>query len=163
MAPEQIQGKPLPASDQYSLGIIAYEWLTGYHPFGGSPTEIISQQLSVLPRPLREKMPNVAPFVEQVILTALDKNPNKRFASVREFALALEQASQPAPPPSLQTTNPIVTNKVDATIAALDATILPYPRKIAPLPTGADKPNITIAALDATILPRSNEGLSVPP
>src|SRR6266568_8408952 len=36
MAPEQIQGKPRPASDQYSLGIVVYEWLSGDRPFHGS-------------------------------------------------------------------------------------------------------------------------------
>ena len=36
MAPEQIQGKPRPASDQYALGVIVYEWLSGSRPFQGS-------------------------------------------------------------------------------------------------------------------------------
>lgn len=36
IAPEQIQGKPRPASDQYALGIVVYEWLTGNCPFGGA-------------------------------------------------------------------------------------------------------------------------------
>src|SRR5207237_4226726 len=38
MAPEQIQGKPRPASDQYALGIVVYEWLSGDRPFHGSFT-----------------------------------------------------------------------------------------------------------------------------
>src|ERR1700680_1829415 len=40
MAPEQIQGKPRPASDLYSVGIVVYEWLTGDRPFHGSFTEL---------------------------------------------------------------------------------------------------------------------------
>jgi serine/threonine protein kinase len=94
MAPEQIQGQPRRASDQYSLGIIVYEWLTGERPFDGSLTEIISQQLAVSPSPLRTKMPTVALAVERVVMTALEKDPEKRFANIRAFALALEQASQ---------------------------------------------------------------------
>ena len=94
IAPEQIQGKPCPASDQYSLGIIVYEWLTGRCPFNGSQEEIISQHLTVAPVPLREKLPAVAPAIEQVVMTALEKNPDRRFGSVQEFALALEQARQ---------------------------------------------------------------------
>src|SRR5438552_12239836 len=43
IAPEQIQGKALPASDQYALGAIVYEWLTGVLPFQGSPIEIYGQ------------------------------------------------------------------------------------------------------------------------
>jgi eukaryotic-like serine/threonine-protein kinase len=94
IAPEQIQGKPRPASDQYSLGIIVYEWLVGERPFDGSQDEIISQHLSAAPLPLRKKIPTVAPAVEQVVMTALEKDPERRFGSVLEFARALEQASQ---------------------------------------------------------------------
>ena len=94
IAPEQIQGQPRPASDQYSLGIIVYEWLTGGRPFDGSSDEIISQHLTVAPLSLREKLPTVAPAVEQVVMTALEKDPDRRFGSIRAFALALERASQ---------------------------------------------------------------------
>src|SRR5207248_1288106 len=45
MAPEMIQGKPRPASDQYALGIVVYEWLCGDRPFRGSPAELYSQHL----------------------------------------------------------------------------------------------------------------------
>ncbi len=95
MAPEQIRGKPRPASDQYALGIAVYEWLCGTRPFRGSQWEIIDQQLSVPPPPLREKVPTIPPAVEQVVLTALNKDPLRRFASVQAFANALEQASKP--------------------------------------------------------------------
>jgi serine/threonine protein kinase len=44
MAPEQIRGKPRPASDQYALGIVVYEWLCGVRPFRGSHWAIIEQQ-----------------------------------------------------------------------------------------------------------------------
>src|SRR6266566_212608 len=65
MAPEQIQGKPRPASDQYSLGIVIYEWLSGTRPFQGSLTEMVGQHLSVIPSPLREKLPTISPIVEE--------------------------------------------------------------------------------------------------
>ncbi len=94
MAPEQIQGQPRPASDQYALGILVYEWLVGKRPFNGTPVEIISQQIAASPLPLRAKMPTIAPAVEQVVMTALEKEPEKRFGSVRAFARAMEQASQ---------------------------------------------------------------------
>jgi len=93
MAPEQIEGKPLPASDQYSLGIIVYEWLTGDRPFTGSPVEIIERQIKESPPPLREKVPTIPQEIEQVVLIALEKDPRRRFASVRAFANALEQAA----------------------------------------------------------------------
>ncbi len=93
MAPEQIQAHPRPASDQYSLGIVLYEWLTGERPFTGSMSEILAKQISVPPPPLREKAPELSPALEQVVLTALAKDPKERFASIQAFANALVQAT----------------------------------------------------------------------
>src|SRR6266496_551987 len=96
MAPEQIEGHPRPASDQYALGVVVYEWLCGERPFEGSVSELIAQQLSMSPPPLRERVPAIPPEVEQVVLRALAKDPKARFASVADFSAALEQASQRA-------------------------------------------------------------------
>jgi serine/threonine protein kinase/tetratricopeptide (TPR) repeat protein len=93
MAPEQIEGHPREASDQYALGCVVYEWLCGSRPFEGSPTELIVQQLRKPPPPLHEKVSTIPLEVEQVVLRALAKDPKMRFASVRDFATALEQAS----------------------------------------------------------------------
>jgi serine/threonine protein kinase len=95
MAPEQIQGKPRPSSDQYSLGIVIYEWLSGTRPFQGSLTEMVGQHLSVIPSPLREKLPTISPAVEEVVMRALAKDPKERFTNVSDLAIALERASQP--------------------------------------------------------------------
>ncbi len=97
MSPEQIQGKGRPASDQYSLGIVVYEWLSGDRPFHGSFTEVCSQHLFAPPPPLKEKVPGISPQMEQVIAIALAKDPKQRFGSIQAFARALEQASQSAP------------------------------------------------------------------
>lgn len=94
MSPEQIQGKPRPASDQYSLGVVVYEWLSGDRPFRGSFTELCTQHMFAPPPPLREKIPDIAPDVEHVVMTALAKEPKQRFGSVQAFANALEQASR---------------------------------------------------------------------
>jgi serine/threonine protein kinase len=94
MAPEQLQGKPRRASDQYALGIVAYEWLSGKQPFHGSFTEIYSQHLFVPPPSLREKLPELPPSVDEVILKALAKDPQQRFARIIDFARAFELASQ---------------------------------------------------------------------
>ncbi len=94
MAPEQIQAHPRPASDQYSLAVVAYEWLSGSFPFTGSFTEIAAKHMMVAPPPLREKVPTLLPDVERVLLIALAKEPTQRFSSIRAFATALEQASK---------------------------------------------------------------------
>ena len=94
MAPEQIQGRPRPQSDQYALAIVVYEWLTGTWPFRGTPIEIAMQHQMTPPPALRIQVPELAPEVEHVVLTALAKEPKQRFASVLDFARAFEQAYQ---------------------------------------------------------------------
>ena len=92
MAPEQLRGKPRPASDQYALGIVVYEWFCGDRPFHGTLAELYSQHLSVSPPPLCERVPAIPAAVESVVLKALVKDPKERFASVHAFARALEEA-----------------------------------------------------------------------
>jgi len=94
MAPEQIQSHPRPASDQYSLGVVVYEWLSGNPPFIGTFTELAAKHMMALPPPLRATVPDIPPDVEEVVLTALAKDPKQRFGSVKAFATALEHASR---------------------------------------------------------------------
>ncbi len=93
-APEQLQGRPSFASDQYSLGIITYEWLCGTRPFEGEDVEIIMQQVSSPPPRLQSKNPLIMQAVEEVVLKALAKDPQHRYQNVQAFAQALEEASQ---------------------------------------------------------------------
>src|SRR6266496_4163040 len=106
MAPEQIQAHPYLSSDQYSLGVVIYEWLSGERPFHGSFTEIAVKHGLTPPPPLCEKVPMLSPAVEQVVLTALAKDPKQRFVTIQDFAIALEHASRAAEQTSL-TTRPI--------------------------------------------------------
>src|SRR5260221_513399 len=99
LAPEQLQGKPRPASDQYALGVVVYEWLCGRRPFSGSPIKIAMQQLSIPPASLREQVPELPAAVEEVVLRALATEPRLRFACVQDFANALQQAAQQAASP----------------------------------------------------------------
>lgn len=100
VAPEQLQGKPRPASDQYSLAVVTYEWLTGVRPFNGTQAELFMQHTTTPPPPLREHVPTLPIEVEQVVLTALAKTPGARFATVRAFAHALAQAADVTAPPA---------------------------------------------------------------
>ncbi|HEY6411832.1 MAG TPA: serine/threonine-protein kinase, partial [Ktedonobacteraceae bacterium] len=106
IAPEQLQGKPRPASDQYALGIVVYEWLTGECPFEGPLTQIVTQHLVAPPPSLRERVPTLSPLVEEVVLRALAKDPRQRFASIQDFATALQHAAQwtMSPPSTLLST-----------------------------------------------------------
>ena len=94
MAPEQIYGSPLPASDQYGLAVMIYEWLCGQPPFHGSEPQVYSQQVSTPPPRLRDHVPSISRAVERVVLKALSKDPQQRFAHVQEFAAALKQAGR---------------------------------------------------------------------
>ncbi len=106
-APEQLQGKPGLASDQYSLGIVAYEWLCGSLPFNGGDAEIIMQHISSPPPRLRSKNPSVSPAVEAVVLKALAKDPVQRYETILAFAHSLEQASYGLGPSALLEAFPV--------------------------------------------------------
>ncbi len=98
MAPEHCKGHPQPASDQYSLAVVVYEWLCGTRPFKGTFFEVFNHQLFTPPPPLRGYVLSIIPAVEQVVLKALEKDPQLRFANVQAFAEAFEQACQPVLP-----------------------------------------------------------------
>ncbi len=95
MAPEQIQGHPCQASDQYALGVIAYEWLSGTRPFSGSFVEIAAGHCLAKPPPLEAARLGIPKAVALIVSRALAKRPEQRFASVLEFAGALERAARP--------------------------------------------------------------------
>jgi|GEM_PF-2199605 len=94
MAPEQWQGNPVPASDQYALGIMAYELLTGRPPFLGVPGTVMFQHLTSMPTPPSALNSLLSQAVDNVVLQALAKEPEARFDSVLTFADALEDAIQ---------------------------------------------------------------------
>ena len=149
MAPEQIQGKPRQASDQYSLGIVIYEWLSGDRPFHGSFIELCTQHAVTPPPPLRQRVPSLSPEVEQVILTALAKDPHQRFDSVQAFATALEKACLPVQhPPIVSPSQPLKptgaaiqsTQQVRPTILDASSSRPPEPAVISTPPEYAQAP-----------------------
>jgi serine/threonine protein kinase len=95
MAPEQWQGSPVAASDQYALATMAYEMLTGRTPFQGDLPALLYQHLHTPPPPPSTFRPDLPKEVDEVLLHALAKNPQDRFASVSAFANAFRQALLP--------------------------------------------------------------------
>lgn len=98
LSPEQAQGKRLdPRTDLYSLAIVMYEMISGQLPFDADDiASILIQQVNKAPVPLNKIVAGVPNWVEAVILKALEKLPEQRFASAREMADALT-------PPTSQT------------------------------------------------------------
>src|SRR5947207_8102078 len=70
MAPEQWEGNPVPASDQYALGVMIYQLLTGRPPFQGGPGQMMYKHLSVAPQPPSRFNPSSNPDVDALILNA---------------------------------------------------------------------------------------------
>ncbi|MCA9708828.1 MAG: serine/threonine protein kinase, partial [Myxococcales bacterium] len=91
MAPEQATGvSDDPRSDMYSVGIVAYEMLTGQVPFSGPfAFQIISRHVHEPPRPPRELVARIPPAAEAFVLRALAKQPEHRFGSMGEMRRAL--------------------------------------------------------------------------
>ncbi len=92
MAPEQWEGNPVPATDQYSLAVMAYELLTGRPPFEGGPSQMMYKHFSVIPDPPSKFNMRLPTGVDAVLLKALSKQPGDRYSSVRGFGDALQAA-----------------------------------------------------------------------
>ena len=95
-APEQMSGDPVTAkADQFALGMIAYEMLTGALPFdkGGTTATVVSQRMTSAPQTLSTKRAGLAGDIDRIVMKALEKDPADRWESVTEFANALREAA----------------------------------------------------------------------
>jgi serine/threonine-protein kinase len=92
LSPEQAQGKEAgPPSDIYSLGVCAYQLLTGRLPYEySSLTELALKQQSESFEPIRRFRPEVAPALERAILVCLARDPDSRYRSALDLGEALE-------------------------------------------------------------------------
>jgi serine/threonine-protein kinase len=95
MAPEQVVGRPVDRrTDIFALGTILYALTTGRHPWRGDHPGMTTERL-ISPRPAKPPSSIVAdypPALEAVVLKALHKDPDQRFATAQEFLGALEEA-----------------------------------------------------------------------
>ncbi|MBI9043602.1 MAG: protein kinase [Anaerolineaceae bacterium] len=93
MAPEQWTGKVVPQTDQYALGIVFYEMITGHRPFSAdTPAAVLIKQVSdPLPSP-RTFIPSLPDFIENIILKTLSKKPEYRYSNMEAFIDVLEKA-----------------------------------------------------------------------
>jgi eukaryotic-like serine/threonine-protein kinase len=98
MSPEQLAGKKVDGrSDLYSLGVTLFQLLTGSLPLRGeSMTELMHKIANVDAPDIRQLRPELSPAVAQVVATALQKRPEARYQTGRQFADALRQAGAQA-------------------------------------------------------------------
>ena len=105
MSPEQARGQAVDhRSDIYSLGVIAFEGLTGRRPFDAENLfDLLRQHIEVPPPSLRELRPEIPPALESVVLRALEKDPANRHQTVDLLADALRQTAPFLAPASFVT------------------------------------------------------------
>jgi serine/threonine-protein kinase len=92
IAPEQAAGWEIgPQADLYAVGVVLYEMLTGQVPFpGDDPIEVMHRHMYETPRDPRTLNDDISPALSAVVLRALAKVPEERFASAKEMHDALE-------------------------------------------------------------------------
>jgi serine/threonine protein kinase len=149
MAPEQITGSPVDArTDQYSLGIVAFELLTGRVPFDAdTTTAILFKHVNNPPPSILALCPDLPSAVDGVLNRALSKSPAERYGSCGMLVNALEQATthpvmppqtiaRPAPPPVVR---PVITGPPAPSQSRPHSTPVPLtpPVPAQPAPPGA--------------------------
>jgi serine/threonine-protein kinase len=105
MSPEQVKGEATDRrSDLYSVGICLYEMVTGNKPFTeGSDYSVMAAHVNEAPRPPIELQPELSPALNQIILTAIAKDPAGRFQTATDFRNALSKLRGVSPTAELGT------------------------------------------------------------
>ena len=99
MSPEQVEGKPADhRSDIYSLGLIAYEMVTGDLPFqGDSALQVMYQRITDKPKSPKELNPDLPDYLVRIVLRCLERSSDSRYQQARDVLRDLESEVAPTP------------------------------------------------------------------
>jgi beta-lactam-binding protein with PASTA domain len=113
LAPELIEAGPVtPATDVYAMGVVLYELLTGVMPFDGpTAASVADQQVHKPATSVRESSPDVPPALDAVVMRALEKAPEARFADGAALKAALDAVVHPPVPASALATGSLARPK----------------------------------------------------
>ena len=145
LSPEQARGQSLtPASDQFSLGVLAYRMLAGQLPWGpnAAPAVVMMRIVAQAPPPPSSLRPGFPPAVDAVFERVLAKEPAGRFESCGAFAEALRAALAPPPARAVADAPTVVASQpvFAAAPAPAPAPAAPRPRPRPPAPASAAAP-----------------------
>ncbi|NYE60055.1 serine/threonine-protein kinase [Duganella sp. 1224] len=97
MSPEQFRGEAIDGrSDVFSAGVVLYQLLTGQRPFSGAAATVMQQVLHHTPPAPSSVNAGLPAALDAVLMRALEKDREQRYASARDFQLALASALQHA-------------------------------------------------------------------
>ncbi len=142
MSPEQASDTPDMdgRSDQYGLGVILFEVLTGVRPFEAEDARgLMQQHLRAAPPRPGSLNPRLSAMVDEVVLRALAKDPAQRYPTISAMAVAFQRAAAPPRPP----TAPFRPTG-DPEMPPLPAELLPPPAHI---PSTASAPGASSATV----------------
>jgi len=111
MAPEQMRAQPVDErADVYAFGVILYEALTGQRPFDAQTfADLVLKVLAEPAKPLRQHLPEIPAGLSDVVMRAMAREPENRFANLRELMDALEpyyESAHARPAPALEPVDP---------------------------------------------------------
>ena len=147
MSPEQCLARPVSAaSDQYSLGLVAYELLTGRPPFSGSPFVVMHAHTEKPAPSVRDLRPECDPELDAAVQRMLAKDPVQRWPTVQHALAALGAAplgdGDPARTALAELSMPAPFRRSDEVLRPVAATPVPAQTSGAPAPTPTVKPYV---------------------